>query len=276
MFMLMPNLIYYCGVHLKETLMIFIILLFFIGAHDLSRKKVKYYKVVVVILIGSSLLFFRTVLFASVFFALFSMLMFIRKTGSNTVQRIIIGIYILAVFWFTYSERIISEFDYLIENTGTQSQSIENISHLERGNRLAKYGSAIVFAPFIIIAPMPTFVNIEHQKVQMMLSGGYFVKNVLAYFAILSIIIIVRNRQLRKYILILSFIFAYLAILAQSRFALSERFHLPLLPVFLILAAYGYTRLNKNNKKYYIPYLAFLILLVIAWNWFKLSGRGII
>ena len=276
MFMLMPNLIYYCGVHLKETLMIFLVLLFLIGANDLSRTKVKYYKVIMVILLGSSLLFFRTVLFASLFFALFSMLLLVRKTGSNVLQRFIIGIYILVVFWFTYSDRIISEFDYLVENTEAQSQSIQSLSTLKRGNRLSEYGSAIVFAPIIIIAPIPTFVNIEHQKVQMMLSGGYFVKNVLAFFVLLSLISFIRKRQFRKYILILSFMLAYLAILAQSRFALSERFHLVILPIFLILAAYGVTQVNKKNKKYFIPYLVFLVILVIGWNWFKLSGRGMI
>jgi len=276
MFMLMPNLIYYCGVHLKETVMIFIVLLFLIGADDLSRNKVKYHKVITVILIGSSLLFFRTVLFASIFFALFSMLLFLRKAGSNVLQRFIVGIYILAIFWFTYSDRIISEFDYLVENTEAQSQSIQSLSTLKRGNRLSEYGSAMVFAPMIIIAPMPTFVNIEHQSVQMMLSGGYFVKNLLAFFVLLSLISFIRKRQFRKHILILSFMLAYLAILAQSRFALSERFHLVVLPIFLILAAYGYSLVNKKNKKYYIPYLVFLVILVLGWNWFKLSGRGMI
>jgi hypothetical protein len=51
---------------------------------------------------------------------------------------------------------------------------------------------------------------------------------------------------------------------------------LPVLPVLLILAAYGYTHLRKTNRKYYIPYLIFVVLLIIGWNWFKLSGRGII
>jgi hypothetical protein len=204
------------------------------------------------------------------------MLILIRKTGSNVLQRFIIGVYIIAIFGFTFSDRIVSEFDFLLEHTDAHAQSMQSLSHLEKGNRLAKYGSAIVFAPMIIIAPIPTFVNIEHQKVQMLLSGGYYVKNALAFFVIISLISFIRKRQLRKYILILSFFLAYLAILAQSRFALSERFHLPALIIFLILAAYGITQVDFKNKKYYIPYLVFLIIVIIGWNWFKLAGRGVL
>jgi hypothetical protein len=64
--------------------------------------------------------------------------------------------------------------------------------------------------------------------------------------------------------------------LAQSSFALSERFHLPALPFLIILAAYGITNINYKNHKYYIPYLLLIGIIIIAWNAFKLAGRGIV
>ena len=146
----------------------------------------------------------------------------------------------------------------------------------ERGNKFASYGSAIVFAPAILVAPFPTLVNIGHQQTIMLLSGGYYVKNILAFFSILSVIYFIRKKLLRKHILILSFLLAYLAILAQSAFALSERFHLPAMPFVLILAAYGISKLGKKGHRFFVPYIIILVLIIVAWNTFKLAGRGLV
>jgi hypothetical protein len=61
----------------------------------------------------------------------------------------------------------------------------------------------------------------------------------------------------------------------MSGFALSERFHLPAVPFLLILASYGINKFNKSTKRYYITYLLVVSVLIIAWNWFKLAGRGL-
>jgi hypothetical protein len=275
MAMLMPNLIYYCGIHLKEALMVFLVVAFIERADQMLRVKNKLILLILLAFLGASLFFLRTVLLASILFALFSMLLFIRRPGSHILQRIIIGFWVLIIIWLTFSYRIQAEFEYLVENIDSQAQSMEWRSKREEGNRLAHYGSSVLFAPVMFVAPFPTFVNIETQQNQMLLSGGYFVKNVLAFFVLISLISFIRKRQLRKYILILSFLLAYLAILAQSAFALSERFHLPALPFLVILAAYGVTQLNEKNRRFYVPYLILLVLGVIAWNAFKLAGRGI-
>jgi hypothetical protein len=211
-----------------------------------------------------------------VLFALFSLLLFARSPDNNIIKRAVLGFWIILIVWVTFSSRILAEFDYLLEQADSQSNTMDYLSRREKGNQLAHYGSSLVFAPIIIVAPFPTFVNIEHQKVQMILSGGYFVKNILSFLVIISIVYFIRKRQLRKHILILSFMLSYLVILAQSRFALSERFHLPIMPIFLMLAAYGITHIDSKNRKYFIPYLVLLAVVVIGWNWFKLAGRGLI
>ncbi|MDT8394524.1 MAG: glycosyltransferase family 39 protein [Bacteroidales bacterium] len=274
MMMLMPNLIYYCGIHLKETLMVFLLVAFMERADLLLRRKIRVADLFVVAALGAAMFFFRTVLLASMLFALFSMVLFIRRPGASWLQRSIIGLWVVITVWFTFSYRIQAEFEYLLDNIDAQEANMEFKAKREGGNRLATYGSSVVFAPAMFVAPFPTFVNISTQQTQMMLSGGYFVKNVLAFFVVISLISFIRKRQLRKYILILSFLLAYLAILAQSSFALSERFHLPALPFLIILAAYGITRVNFKNQRFYIPYLALMVLVVIAWNVFKLAGRG--
>jgi len=98
----------------------------------------------------------------------------------------------------------------------------------------------------------------------------------LAFFIIISIINLIRKKQVRNYILILSFLLAYLSILAQSSFALSERFHLPALPFLIILAAHGISQVNIKNQRYFLPYLILLVIGVVIWNAFKLAGRGML
>lgn len=275
--MLMPNLIYYCGLHLKETLMIFLLVAFIERADNIIRGKTTFAGVLLVVALMGSLFFFRSVLFASALFALFSMLLFMRRPGGDVLQRFIVAFWVVIIFWLTFSSRIQAEFQNLVESsTEAQSQNMQWRTQREYGNHLATYGTAVIFAPVMFIAPFPTFVHIEIQQNQMLLSGGYMVKNILAFFIAISLIVLIRKRMVRKNIFILSFLLAYLAILAQSPFAISERFHLPALPFLIILAAFGITQINRKNKSFYLPYLILIVIVIIGWNWFKLAGRGLI
>ena len=204
------------------------------------------------------------------------MILFIKSPNKNWLQRLIIGFWVLITIWVTFSNRLQAEFEYLLDNTDVQSKNFEFKTKIEGGNKLATYGSAIMFAPVMFIAPFPTFVNIDTQQYQMMFSGGFFVKNILGFFVLISIVVFIRRRNIRKYILIVSFLFSYLAILAQSSFALSDRFHLPSLPFVIILAAYGITQINIKNKTFFVPYLVLIIVMIVAWNAFKLAGRGML
>jgi hypothetical protein len=82
----------------------------------------------------------------------------------------------------------------------------------------------------------------------------------------------------RKHVLPISVLVGYLVVLVFSSFAHSERFHQPILPLSLMFAAYGISLMPRFLwvKKYY-PYWCLLMLFAaIAWNWFKLAGRGMI
>ena len=60
----------------------------------------------------------------------------------------------------------------------------------------------------------------------------------------------------------------------MSNFAVAERFHLPAVPFLLCLAAYGMTHITRKEKKWFLPYVVFIVLAVIAWNYIKIAGRG--
>ena len=174
------------------------------------------------------------------------------------------------------SARIEREFNYYYQSQNQQEANMKFRAAKAHGNTLATYGTSLVFLPFMFVAPFPTFVNIEVQQQQMLLSGGYFIRNIYAFFVILAVILLYKRKLLRKYILLLSFIMSYIFILAKSSFAISERFHMPLVPFLLILAAFGITQINPKHTKYYQPYIVLIIIIIIGWNWFKLAGRGAI
>ena len=70
--------------------------------------------------------------------------------------------------------------------------------------------------------------------------------------------------------------FAYLAILVVSGYAQSGRFHVPILPFEILFAAYGICIFPKNKRHWFNYALIFEFVVCIAWNWFKLKGRGMI
>jgi len=156
-----------------------------------------------------------------------------------------------------------------------QEERYQFFSTREGANKMAKYGSALIFIPIIIPAPFPTLVNIPEQQNQMMTNGDLFTRNVYVFFVFVAFYALYRKKALRKNLLLSVFLATYLLILANSGFALSPRFHVPALPFFLMFAGYGITQTTRNISSYYVLYLIAISTLVIAWNWFKLAGRGL-
>jgi hypothetical protein len=278
MAMLLPTLIYYSGLHTKETLMIFILVAFTERADFLLRSKtIKPGILIQVVLLGVLLFFFRTVLAIAAWFALFSALLFSagHLLGSNRRATYIIWFAVAA--FFILSGRIFSEVkEYVAAGATNQSTQMQDFSTRSGGNKLSTYGSRTIFLPLMIVAPFPTMVNIEGQSNTMMINGSVFDHNIYAFFVILALLMLYKNRMLSATVFILAFIGSYLFILASSGFALSERFHVPVVPFLLILAGYGVTQLNKRNSSFYLPYLVLIAIVIIGWNWFKMAGRGVI
>ena len=84
--------------------------------------------------------------------------------------------------------------------------------------------------------------------------------------------------ELRKHVFIIAYTVGYLLVLVMSEFAQSGRYHMPILPLLMIFAAYGIQgeKGNKRIRKSFNLVLVFEVFICIAWNWFKLKGRGMI
>ena len=272
----MPNLIFYCGLHMKESFMIFLMVAYLERADYLLRsKKYNVFTIAVPGVLALALFTFRTVLGAAAVFAFVTALVFTNTTVIGKKKRImLISWGVLAAVTLT-GGTIMNEIDGLVENRET-NQANKRLMQTSRGNQWAKYATGTVMAPMMFVLPFPTMVDIDQQYNQQMLSGGNYVRNFLGGFvliAVFSALFVTKNW--RNLSLIGSFVIAYLGIVSTSGFANSERFLLPGLPCLLIMAAYGITQLNAKNYKFIKIWYWVLPLMAFAWAFFKLGSRGL-
>lgn len=274
--MLMPNLIYYTGLHVKEAEMVFLTVWFIERADYLMRGTDFSFKAILpILLIGGSLFTFRTVLGTTAMFSLFTTIFLTSKRVLKMQKKFILGIWVTVTIGFFIGGTISTEIEQIWSaRQGVKEVGFKEMETREGGNAYVKYIAGVSFAPLIFVVPLPTMINITFQQNQQLLHGGYYVKNILAFFVIIALYTVITQKRWRDYLLLGSFIIGYLLVISFTRFAASERFHLPALPFMLILAAYGITQVTKKQKKYYNWWLVFIFIIIVGWNWFKLAGRG--
>lgn len=286
MCMLMPNLIYYCSFQLKEVEMVFLCILFAERADFLLRKgKLAFMPTAALMLIPAVMFTIRTALAAVMVMAFFCALLLSSERIVSWGRRALLLTLalIFAGVVLTTSTSIGQDIQQMWQTRGsTQQTNMEWRSQrkdaLGRSNQFVKYAGSAVFAPMIFTIPFPTMVETYGQENQKMIHGGNFVKNILSGFTIATLFILLFSGDWRKYVLPLAILCGYLVVLVFSSFAHSERFHLPILPFSLMFAAYGISKMNEVwwIKKYYPYWCALMFVAAIAWNWFKLAGRGMI
>lgn len=279
MAMLVPNLIYYCGLHLKETEMVFLVVSFMYLADKVIRShRLTLSTIALMGLIGASLFFFRTVLAGCLIASVVVAALFTSHRVSALGKRLgLVAMLIGGILFLSTTPLAENMNEYIEKSEYNISRQMQNFAvHRKKGeaNKLAQYGSRSVFLPFMLLAPFPTLVYIADQPNTMMMAGAYFTRNVYAFFIFMALVALYKRKKLREHVLLLSFTASYIFVLASSGFALSERFHLPLIPFLLTFAAYGVSQMNQQNKKYYVPYLVLVCAVVIGWNWFKIAGRS--
>lgn len=285
--MLMPNLIYYCSFQLKEVEMVFLTVLFAERADYLLRlNKISWKSLLLLMAIPAYMFMIRTALAAVLVLAFFCALVLsserIISWGRRILLIIMATLFLLVIF---FSDTAIGQDVKHMWNIGNTTQKANMEWRSERGSRegtlnqsFARYASSAVFAPMIFTIPFPTMVETPGQENSKLINGGNFIKNIISYFTIIALFIMLSNKKWRKHVLFLAIILGYLVVLVFSNFAQSERFHLPILPFHMILAAYGISHIREKLfiKKYFKYWCLLIFIAIVAWNWFKLAGRGMI
>ena len=277
MMALMPNLIIYCGYHLKETEMIFLEIAFLERLDYVIRyKKASFWNILIPMLLAGSLFFFRTVLGAAAIFTFISTVLFSSspnmKKGLKRLSYFGWGLLCIAVLW---GGKVSTAIEGYWEQKDT-NQSKRRYEQTVRGNQWAKYATGTVMAPMVLVLPFSTMVNIDQQYAQQAKHGGNYIRNFMGFFAILAIYEALRRKKWRDFVLIGAFTFSYLGVVSLSGFSNSERFLLPALPGLILMWSYGYSALREKTYRLLTPWCVVVILMEFAWAFFKLGSRGLI
>lgn len=287
MCMLMPNLMYYCSMQLKEVEMVFLAMLFIERADYLLRQgRLKFFPIAALMLIPLFLFMIRTALAATLVAAFLCALLLTSGRVVGWGKRLVIGVvagsFVVSMLlsgtsigqdvrdmWATRGSNQQGNMEWRSERTDMAGGL---------NQKYAKYAGAAVFAPMIFTVPFPTMTEVPGQENQKMIHGGNFVKNIMSFFTIMALIVLLFSGGWRRHVLLLAVLCGYLVVMTFSSFAHSERFHLPVLPLTMMFSAYGITLVRDNPwiKKYFPWWCCLMFIAAIAWNWFKLSGRGMI
>lgn len=282
-----PNMIYWCGNMFKEAEMVFIVCLAVDNFDRVlnSGKKYTFKALLPGILAGLALMFFRTALGLVFFLAVFAHIVMASNQVMSIGKKLLAGVLVGAVLVVSMGERIRTQSEDLIEKVQADSAQKEiewRGNHKDaqgRNQSFAKYAGAAVFAPLIFTIPFPTF-NQAHagQLLQVQLSGGSYIKNIFSFFVVIVMVMMLISGEWRRHVFILAYTLGYLMVLVMSAFAQSGRFHMPIWPMLMLFAAYGIqiAKTNPRIRRWFPIVLMLEVVVCLAWNWFKLKGRGMI
>lgn len=276
MFALMPNLIIYCGYHLKETEMLFLEVAFLERTDFLLRsRKITFWNILLPTILAGCLFFFRTVMGAAAIFAFATSVLLsttpTMKTGWRRTAIIAWGVLCLFVVG---GGTFVTEIEGLWEDRDANLAN-KRLEQSIRGNQWAKYATGTVMAPMVFVLPFSTMVDVDEQYGQQEKHSGNYIRNFMGFFTAIAIYEAIRRKKWRDFSLIGSFVIAYLGVVSLSGFSNSERFLLPGLPCLIMMWAYGVATLRKQTYNYLTPWCIIVCVMEIGWAYFKLGSRGI-
>ena len=276
--MLMPNLWSYCGVTLKETEMLFLVVIFVERADlALRAEKITFRNIILPGVAILVLFSFRTALAAVAVAALVGALILSSGKQLQTWKKILYSAVFAVWMLLTVGAEMVEETRQLWE--GREINQMEGYAwraEEENGNTFAQYATATVFAPLIFTIPFSSMVAVHEQENMMMMNGANFIKNILSGFVIYVLITLLVSGRWRRHVLPIAVTCGYLLVLVFSNFAHSERFHFPVLAFELMFAAYGVTLMENKHKRWFNIWLAFMCVANVIWCWIKLAGRGLL
>lgn len=272
----MPNLYIYCGLHLKETEMIFLTIAFLERADAVLRsERVRFGSVIVPVLLCLSLFFFRTALGAVAALSFLTALLFSSSKVTSKARKWRVALWAVVAVAVLGGSTIANEVEALLQNSGS-NQELRRMEQTSRGNLWAKYATGTVMAPLMFVMPFTTMVD-TGQYSQLVLHGGNFVRNFMGVFVLIGVFsAIFTKKNWRDLSLIGSFTIGYLLVISLSGFANSERFLLPGLPGLLVIAAYGISELTSKSYKWVKVWYVVVVLMQIGWAYFKIGSRGLL
>ena len=270
-----PILVQICGMHTKEMEMIFLSILALERMDYLIRsKKYTVWNIVFPILLTGLTFGFRTIIGMSLIFAF---LVFVVLSSTDLVPKKgkIITLAATVVVFFVFLFSPVGREMRIIYYVKFSDLSYQKDKYASEGMKHSELAQSWIMAPGAFVLPLSPMVEEapDHNK---MIHGSTYVKNFLAFFAMLAIVIAFRQKKWRDFSLIGAFELSYLAMIMFSFAANSERYHEPAVPLIVLMSAYAMTHLLRKDLKLFYVYCGVLFMALVVWNWLKLSARGLV
>lgn len=271
----LPQFIHYTGTYTKETEMVFLATLALERMDYLIHsRRYNFWNILVPCVLTALTFGFRTIVGMALIASFILYVVCCDKVLlSKKARFIIVGVTCLLALVFFITPIGWEMYMMIGINFQTSDATAEKYQALNLG--YAQYASGKYLAPGFLTLPLTDLVEVANSN-QKMMNGTFFVKNYLAFFALWSIVVAIREKQWRKLSFVGSYTLFYALIIAFSFAFNSERYHFPVMPGLLIMAAFAMRRFRRKDFKFYYAYCVLLLVAIVAWNYIKLAGRGLI
>ena len=276
--LLIPMMSFYSAVTMKESLML-MLSTWAVERGDfvIREKQYKFRTLLAFAVLALSVTLFRTALAWVIILAFLCALVFSSEKVINKSRRVTILFVVIFAGAALFGGRIMEQSEELIEQAESTGANFEYRASRKGGNVLVANLNKAVLAPLIFTIPFPTMVEIEGQNIQQLQNGGFYLKNIFSFFCIFALISLLPKKRWSNNAMIIAFLIGYIMVLGLSSFAQSGRFHHPVIPIEMIFGAYGISQIkNIRQAKWFDYFLILEFIIILAWNWFKLKGRGLV
>ena len=281
--MIFPLQIFYVSVHLKETIMIFFTLVAIYYSIKLVYERFSIIKIFILIFSIVAILSLRTPLALVLILSIIGYYVINNKKPLyykvTLLLFFIISLYICMNYLNIYKKFESKSKRYVgIESNETRGGRSVNL-YKTRGQSFAVYASSPLLLIQGISTPYPSMVktNIRfyNQTLQWYHIGGLFIWVYMSYFCFVGLYYSIKYKFKENSILIF-YIFGYIIALVSSLYIMSIRYNIVKLVPLLIFVAIGFYHTPKNKFKYWYIYVILMSIIILAWNFVKLAGRGLI
>jgi hypothetical protein len=281
LFAVYPYLIYYTALHLKETVMLLLVIAAFLQCARITAREGSLVRDGTLLLTLIATLFaFRTVLALILIFAIVFHFLLQKTEGKRRRRLVMVALVaasVSAVFAAT-QRNIRQEILSVWLRRGDQWERELADKENKMGGRSAGgvFVSRAGSVASATLGPLPNvtaFAGQENGSIQL---GFAWLRQALFIFAALGAWFVART-NFRKWSFLLLYTFAYTIVLAEAGLSTSHRFQLPAAIGWLMLVAIGLHTPYRKGRVYFAWTLSLCAMAaaVIYWNYFKLLVRGI-
>jgi hypothetical protein len=272
-----PLSLFYSSVILKEEFVVFLVSIsIFLTTKMIVTRKIKLFQLISLICAMALIFLFRTAA-GTLIVSLVAISLVINRFGGNIGVAIVFTI--LLYLGLVTMINVFGDVDYYIGRLEEFDDfSEKRISSISEGNTLATIAGTPIYIALSFISPFPAMVktpiaeNLPHDDTYYWI-GGLIVWNFLMFFGFTGLWHAMKESS-KKGFVIWGYAVGYSIILGVTAMFTAVRFGYNIMPVFCILIAVGISKLKKIRPWRF--YLIGAVGLILAWNIFRLAGRGML